>query len=256
MFPIDVTPGGTPAPQFARDGASGAFPPGSPGNARFPLAAADGVRPAWFGGASATGGDGASGGRFGGMFAGFARQLQSFFGRSPASATPFRNVSVASTGDPHLSVLGTTRGGPEANAQVDRRYDSMTGHADLFSSNDFGNGFTVSTTVTAPGAGGITQSASATATMDGGGDSVTLTNAGAVSVVSGGSAIPLAPGQTIALAGGASVSESASGAVTIGEQGYGGAELTTTFALNATGGVDVTAHGRDVTLSGDLIAGV
>jgi hypothetical protein len=246
------------APWFARDPAAEGFPPGSPGNERFPLANADGVRPAWFGGSpfggSPFGGGpgGSAGGTAGGFFSRLAGMLQGAFGRS--GGTTFRDVTLGSTGDPHLSVNGTARG-PGGTSKVDERYDSMTGHGDLFSTTGFGDGFSVATTVTAPGANGVTQNATATATMNGGSDSVTMTNTGLVSVTSGGAATSLAPGQTLTLSGGATVTESANGAVTIAER-RGDERLATTFAENGTGGVDVTARGHDVTLSGDLIAGV
>jgi hypothetical protein len=240
------------APWFARDAAGEAFPAGSPGNERFPAATADGVRPAWYGGAqSAKSPGGSAGGTGGGFFSRMAGVVQGAFGRG--GGTTFRDVTLGSTGDPHLSVNGTTGAGGTAN--VNQRYDSMTGHGDLFSTAGFGDGFNVATTVTAPGANGVTQNASATASMNGGNDSVTMTNTGLVSVTSGGAATALAPGQTLMLSGGATVSESASGAVTIAER-RGDERLTTTFAQNGTGGVDVTARGHDVTLSGDLIAGL
>lgn len=241
------------APWFARDSAAEGFPPGSPGNERFPRAKADGVRPAWYGGlpfGDGPGGNAAGAGR--GFFSRLAGMLAGTFGRS--SGTTFRDVTLGSTGDPHLSLNGTTPGSGDT-ARVNRLYDSMTGHGDLFSSASFGDDFTVATTVTAPGANGVTQNASATATMNGGSDSVTMTNAGLVSVTSGGAATSLAPGQTLTLAGGATVTESANGTVTIAER-RGDRRLTTTFAENGTGGVNVTARGHDVALSGDLVAGV
>lgn len=262
---------GTAAPWFASDSPAGAFPAGSPGNIGYGPANADGVRPSWFGGTD----DRYSFGTFGantqgqayGLFAQFAGALQSLFARfssafvAQAPAAPaagptasFRNVSLGSTGDPHLSVSGTAWNGGSTPANVNAHFDSMTSHADLFSTNDFGDGFNVATTVTAPSANGVTQNASATASMNGGLDSVTMTNTGAVSVTSGGSAMALTPGESVMLSGGEAVSEAANGSVTIAERAYG-ATLSTTFAANGGGGVDVTAHGHDVNLGGDLITG-
>jgi hypothetical protein len=58
----------------------------------------------------------------------------------------------------------------------------------------------------------------------------------------------------VSLSGGQQVSEAATGSVSIAESAFG-ANLTTTFALNNSGGVDVTASGQNVTLAGDLITG-
>jgi hypothetical protein len=48
------------------------------------------------------------------------------------------------------------------------------------------------------------------------------------------------------------VSEAADGSVSIAETALG-ENLTTTFAPNGSGGVDVSARGNDVTLNGALI---
>ena len=260
-------PNGNTAPWLAPVAPDGTFPPGSPGNVGYGARSVDGFRPAWFGGgepaAIATAPWAAGGGA--GLFAQFANAVQQLAGRfgitlpggrmgaSSGAGTAFQNVSLASTGDPHLSVTGTAWNSGGATANVDAHFDSMTGHADLFSTGDFG-GLNVSTTVTTPGANGVTQNASATATMDGGLDSVTLTNAGSLSVVSGGAAVGSAPGQSVTLAGGETVSESANGSVSISEQAFG-KSLVSTFARNGSGGVDVNAQGHDVSLGGDLIAG-
>lgn len=258
------------APWLAPAAFDGAFPPGSPANVGYGATSVDGVRPAWFGGGDQTGSaTGPWGGGGPGLFAQFANAVQqlanrfgialpggamsAFTGGSQGAGTSFQNVSLASTGDPHLSVTGSAWNGGGTTADVDAHFDSMAGHADLFSTGAFG-GLNVATAVTTPNANGVTQNASATATMDGGLDSVTLTNAGTLSVVSGGAPVSIAPGQSVTLAGGETVSENGAGAVTISEQAYG-ASLTTTFARNGGGGVDVTAQGHDVTLGGDLIAG-
>ena len=264
----------TVAPWLAPSGGTaGTFPAGSPANARW--GTADGVRPAWFGGdalnaaaSSLPGGAfGASGGGAIGTILGqLATMVQQYIGRlgsallgtpstaqRPSGSATFQNVALASTGDPHLSVTGTAIHADGGTAAVDAHYDSMTAHDDLFSARDFGDGFTVSTAVTQPSANGVTQNASATASMNGGSDAVTMTAAGAVSVTSGGMAVALAPDQSLQLAGGATVREAANGSVTIDETAYG-STLSTTFASNGTGGVDVTASGSNVTLAGDLIA--
>jgi hypothetical protein len=248
---------------FESGNATGPFPPGSPGTTGFAPFSADAVRPAWFGGgydapntsAAGTGG----GGTFFGSFASALQQLMGRFGYAfqggATAGTPggtrFRDVTLGSTGDPHLSVNGSEAGG---GSTVDAHFDSMTSHADLFSTGDFGDGFNVATTVTAPNANGVTQNASATATIDGGYDAVTMNAGGSFSITSGGEPVAIAAGQTLTLAGGATVTESAGGALSIAEQAFG-KRLVTTFTPNGGGGVDVTATGHDVSLTGDLISG-
>jgi hypothetical protein len=281
---------GTTSPWFAPNSGStiGSYPAGSPAN-MFGFGSSDGVRPAWYG--NGAGGDmlsstfpssadasGMSG--ISGLIAQLSSTLQQAIGqltsamsgtsssstgtsssstgnarwnRSSGAAT-FQNVSLSSTGDPHLAVSGTEQNGNGSTSSVSSKFDSMTGHNDLFSTRDFGDGFHVGTTVTTPSSNGITQNASATATMDGGRDSVTMTNDGSVSVTSNGSAVALSAGQSITLGGGEQVSESASGAVSITDSAFG-KNLTTTFTNNGGGGVDVRASGNNVTLEGDLMTG-
>ena len=257
---------GTAAPwAVPNSGTVSPFPPGSPAYANFGQASADGFRPAWFGGSALPGGainPYASGG-IGGILAQLASQVQQSIARlgsailgSPsanAGTATFQNVNLASVGDPHLGVNGTELNADGSTASVSSNFDSMIGHADLFSTRDFGDGFHVSTTVTQPGANGITQNASATASMDFGRESVTMSNDGTISVTDHGQAVSLSAGQTVALSGGQHVSEAADGSVSISENGFG-ESLTTTFAANG-GGVNVTAQGQNITLAGDLITG-
>lgn len=263
-----AAPWGAPNPIMG-----GVFPAGSPGNLGYGPIGADAVRPAWFGGSTLPGGApnpyGLSG--ISGILAQLASQVQQSIAKlgsalmgapsaSSGSSAPsaakatFQNVALASTGDPHLGVNGTQVNADGTTSSVSSNFDSMLSHADLFSTRDFRDGFHVSTTVTQPAANGVTQNASATATMDGGRESVTLTNAGTIDVSDHGRAVALAPGQTMTLSGGQQVTESANGSVSIGESAFG-ENLTTTFAVNGSGGVDVTASGQNVTLGGDLIAG-
>jgi hypothetical protein len=167
--------------------------------------------------------------------------------------TTFQNVSLSSTGDPHLAIDGTAQTPLGSTTQIDDRYNSMTGHRDLFSTNDFGDHLRVSTTTTQPDANGVTFNESATATMDHGRDSVSMTKGGAISVTSNGQAAALAAGQSVTLSGGAVVTENANGSVSIAEQNANGESLTTTFSNNGSG-VDVNASGAGgVTLGGDLV---
>jgi hypothetical protein len=269
---------GSAAPWAALNaGASGPFPPGSPGYTGYGASSTDGFRPAWFGSSSDTLPGGApnplANSGIGGILAQLASQVQQSIAKlsnalsgtssnttanaattAPGTSASFQNVSLASTGDPHLSVNGTEQNADGSSSSVNSKFDSMTGHQDLFSTRDFGDGFHVSTAVTTPSANGITQNASATATMDGGRESVTMTNAGAISVSDHGQAVALTPGQSVTLSGGQQVSEGANGSVSISESRFG-ENLTTTFTNNNGGGVDVTATGQNVTLAGDLITG-
>ena len=270
---------GTAAPwALPNAGSSGTFPAGSPAYAGYGSASTDAVRPAWF----ASNNDpapltdpGANSG-ISGILAQLASQVQQSIAKlsnalmgTPTASTPtttgapqsassgaatFANVSLGSTGDPHLSVSGTEQNADGSTANVNSKFDSMVGHQDLFSTRDFGDGFHVSTSVTQPGANGITQTASATASMDGGRESVSMTNNGTISVTDHGQAVALTPGQSLTLSGGQQVSEAANGSVSISESNFG-ENLTTTFTSNGSGGVDVTAQGQNVTLRGDLITG-
>jgi len=251
-------------------GTSGPFPPGSPGYFGYGTAGTDAVRPAWFGGATPSGGTSnpATSSGLGGILAQLASQVQlsiamlsQVLAGTPAAAsasTPngsatFQNVSLASAGDPHLSATGTELNADGSTTNVSSHFNSMTSHADLFSTRDFGDGFRVSTAVTQPASNGVTENASATATMDGGRETVSMNNSGAISIGDHGQAVALAAGQSVTLSGGQQVSESANGAVSIAESAFG-ENLTTTFTQNG-GGVDVTATGQNVTLSGALISG-
>jgi len=261
---------GSASPWAVPNESTGPFPTGSPGYFGYGPANADAFRPAWFGGSTLPGGvpnplasDG-----MGGILAQLAAQVQqsisqlsnTLFGTASSknsnasgSAT-FQSVALASVGDPHLSVNGTEQNADGSTVNVSSHFDSMTAQQDLFSTHDFGDGFRVSTTVTQPASNGVTQNATATASMDGGRENVTMTDTGAISVTDHGQAIALTPGQTVTLTGGQQVSESANGAVSIAESAFG-ENLTTTFTQNGSGGVDVTATGQNVTLSGALVTG-
>jgi hypothetical protein len=268
----------TRTPWGAGNGATaGPFPQGSPANVGYGPASADAFRPAWFGGAadplaafgstfpggtinpSSSSGIGAILSQLAGRIAQYIGKLgNALLGTQPQTgpsngAATFANVSLASTGDPHLSVTGTRQNADGSTKSVDSHFDSMTAHPDLFSTHDFSDGFTVSTAVTQPSASGVTLNASATASMEGGRESVTLSNNGAVSVIDHGQSVALSAGQSVTLTGGQRVSEGTNGSVSIAESSYG-ENLTTTFTP-AGGGVDVTASGQNVTLAGDLING-
>jgi hypothetical protein len=189
----------------------------------------------------------------GSTLGGTAGAAPGFPGEAQGPTATFSNVALSSTGDPHLAVTGTEQNANGTTTNVNDHYDSMTCHKDLFSTNDFGDHFRVSTTATTPNANGVTMNATATASMDHGRSSVTMGQNGAVTVVNDGQATTLGAGQTMTLAGGEVVSENASGGVSIAQQNANGESMTTTFAWNGSG-VDVTANASGgVTLGGDLI---
>jgi hypothetical protein len=165
----------------------------------------------------------------------------------------FQNATLSSTGDPHLAIDGTVENPDGGTTNVNDRYDDMKSQRDLLSTNDFGDHFRVSTTASTPNADGVTYNQSATATMDHGRDSVTMSPGGAVSVVDGGVATTIAAGQTLTLSGGETVTEATNGSVSIAERNAAGESLTTTFTDNGPG-VDVSATAiGGVTLGGDLV---
>jgi hypothetical protein len=270
MYPMTSGPGAVdPFANF------GTYPPfGSAATTLPPMqpaAAGDGVRPNWWNNPQVAAPPAAlaSGGFWGLMnqIMGAAQQwigqlgnavLAQFGGASnpspAANGTAFQSATLGSNGDPHLSLTGTTLdafGNPAGS--IAATFNDMNGHADLFSTGDFGDGFNVSTIVSQPNAGGVTWNQSASAQMEGGLDDVTLGADGALTVASDGQAIALSAGQSATLAGGATVALGTNGAVTISEQNAAGGSLVTTFADNGTG-VDVNAQAANVTLSGDLIA--
>ena len=250
---------GADAVRFASPGSrlSGGSTAGPAGGLR-----ADGVRPNWWN-ALGSPSPGANGGNglvgmleaivtaFGNALQNGAQQTLGAFGGSPPAppaTTLFRDATLGSVGDPHLSLSGTTA---SSSTPIDAHFDSMTSHADLFSTPSFG-GFGVSTTASAPNANGVTTNASATAVLDHGEDAITMNADGTLAVTSGGAAIDVADGTSVTLAGGATLTRANNGAVTIGDATPWGRSLSTTFAANGSG-VDVTATAQNVALGGDLI---
>jgi hypothetical protein len=246
---VAIPPSGTSALRFG--GMTPSFAGGS----------SDGVRPNWW---NATGTPGATGGSSGGML-GMLRQIITAFASalrngeqqvlggagptSPNAPTLFTQATLGSTGDPHLSLTGTAAG---SQTPIDAHFDSMSSHADLFSTPSFG-GYLVSTTVGAPAANGVTTNASATAMLDHGEDAVTLNGDGTLAVTSGGRAIAVADGTSATLAGGATVTRGADGSVTIADANAWGRSLSTTFSAQ-DGYVNVTANAQNVALGGDVVS--
>ncbi len=260
MLEINATP--IPATASADAPAIGASAFRFAGNgfaAPFGGGSSDGVRPNWWNasGSSTTSASTGSGGLMGmlqQMISAFGNALQSGAqaalggGSTVPANTLFSSATLSSAGDPHLSLCGTTAA---SATPLDAHFDSMTSHADLFSTPSFG-GYQVSTTTSAPNPNGVTTNASATAMLDHGADTMTMNADGSLAVTSGGQAIDIADGTSATLAGGATISRADNGAVTIADTNAWGRSLSTTFAANGSG-VDVTAQAQNVALGGDLV---
>jgi hypothetical protein len=170
-------------------------------------------------------------------------------GAFPSQA--FSDVTLTSTGDPHLGETGTrlSPGGPQA---VNDRFDSMSSHDDLIDARSLAGGYRVSTTVTQPNAKGVTSNQSATVQANWGRDAVTMNRDGSYSVTSNGQAVALTPGQSLALGGGENVTLNADGSLVVSAAGGNGGSISTT--LRATGsGVDVTAQAHQLRVGGDIV---
>lgn len=163
----------------------------------------------------------------------------------------FQNVDIGSTGDPHISETGTlrTRNGQQT---VDQHYDSMSSHDDLVETRDVAGGYRVSTTVTQPGANGVTYNQSATVHADFGQDTITMNKDGSFAISDHGAAVALTKGQSVGLSGGEVVTENQDGSLTVNAANARGGSISTT--LRSTGsGVDVTTHAHDIALGGDVV---
>lgn len=162
--------------------------------------------------------------------------------------TQYTNATLSSTGDPHLAFNGTGLNGNSATA----RYDSMTGHDDLFDSDSFSGGYQVSTQTTSPNAQGITMNKNATITSNYGQTKVGLDNAGNATITQNGLSIDITAGQTIDLGNGETVTKNSDGSLNvINSDGMGGT-INTTLRAN-DGGVNVTSCAHNVDLGGDLV---
>lgn len=185
--------------------------------------------------------------------------FQSAFALSSKASPPqpnspeqrFKNVTLGSTGDPHLAIDGSV-GGSSGTTNISNHFDSMTSHADLLHSNDFAGGYTVSTTVGTPDARGITTNASASIALNNGNDSISMAKDGSFSISSDGQAYTLASGQSMQLDGGETVTRNADGSLSVSEQTTSGGSLSTTLK-SWGGGVDVNANGQNVDLGGDIV---
>ncbi len=163
----------------------------------------------------------------------------------------FSDVDVSSSGDPHIAEVGTREGRDGAQA-VNAHWDSMSSHADLVDSDQIAGGYRVSTSVTTPGANGITYNQSATVHTNDGQDSVTMNRDGSFSIDNAGQSLTLAKGQSATLSGGATVSASENGSLTITASNSHGGSIATTLSSNGQW-VDVSSHAHEIALGGDAI---
>lgn len=160
----------------------------------------------------------------------------------------FTSANASSTGDPHLSFTGTGVGGSGAQAH----YDSMTGHSDLLDSASFAGGYRISTSVTQPGANGVTYNQQATVSTGFGSTQVSLDRSGNATIVRNGQTTALANGQSFDLGNGEVVTRNADGSVAIRDDNGLGGTITTTLSENGQG-VDVNVQANNVDLGGDLL---
>jgi flagellar basal body rod protein FlgG len=128
----------------------------------------------------------------------------------------------------------------------------MSSHADLVDSNQIAGGYRVSTSVTAPGANGVTSNQSATVHTNYGQDSVTMNRDGSFSIDNAGQSVTLAKGQSTALSGGATVTANQNGSLTISASNAQGGSIATTMSSNGQA-VDVSSHAHDIALGGDAV---
>ena len=128
----------------------------------------------------------------------------------------------------------------------------MTPHDDLVHSTDVAGGYRVSTTVTQPGANGVTANQSATVHANYGWDQVTMNRDGSFAIVDDGEPVQLAAGSSRQLSGGEMVTRNQDGSLTVSAANDRGGTIATT--LRATGGgVDVTTHAQNLAVGGDVV---
>lgn len=162
--------------------------------------------------------------------------------------TYFQNANGASAGDPHLSFNGTSGTGSNQNTH----FDSMTGHSDLLDSDSFAGGYQISTSVTQPGANGVTYNQQATITTNFGGAQVSLDKDGNAAIVQNGQSLSLADGQSYDLGNGETVTRNSNGSVVVTDNNGMNGSITTTLSSNGQG-VDVNTQANNVDLGGDLL---
>lgn len=169
-------------------------------------------------------------------------------GNAQSGQQYFTSANASSIGDPHLSFNGTGGDGSQAQAH----YDSMTGHGDLLDSASFAGGYQISTSVTQPGANGVTYNQQATVSTGFGETQVSLDKNGNAMLVRDGQTSALASGQSIDLGNGEVVTRNADGSVTIRDDNGVGGSIATTLTENGQG-VDVNVQANNVDLGGDIL---
>jgi hypothetical protein len=170
---------------------------------------------------------------------------------SNAGQRRFEDLDVSSTGDPHLAAVGT-REGPGGGA-IDAHWDSMTSENDLVHSTQIDGGYRVSTTVTQPGANGVTWNQSATVHANFDQDAVTMNRDGSFEIFDNGQEVRLGKGESATLSGGETVSENQDGSLLVSARSATGGTISTTLRANGQG-VDVTTHAHEIAMGGDAIA--
>jgi hypothetical protein len=176
------------------------------------------------------------------------QQLLSALGGQGNTAQPlFSSAQASSTGDPHLAFDGTTGAGTQQS-----RFDSMNDQPDLLDSDSFQGGFQIGTSVTPPGANGVTWNRQAAVTTNFGRTQVSLDNQGQATVLRNGKSLSLAAGQSMQLGRSESVARNTDGSLVISDDNGSGGYVTTTLRGNGPG-VDVSVDAHAVTLGGDLV---
>jgi hypothetical protein len=173
-------------------------------------------------------------------------------GPPPPQQQYFNNVTISSTGDPHIAETGT-RATPGGSVAVDEHYDSMSSQGDLADARSVAGGYRVATTVTQPGKDGITYNQSATVYANHNSDAITMNRDGSVAITSDGQTESLGRGQSLTLAGGETVTENQDGSLAVSASNGRGGSITT--SMRGTGsGVDVTVTGNHIGIGGDVVA--
>jgi hypothetical protein len=167
---------------------------------------------------------------------------------SAGPQTAFANATIASTGDPHLSIDGTLGDG----SSVTQHYDNMNADPNLVTSSSFFGGYNLATQTTQPASNGVTYNQSATVTTDFGQNQVTFDNNGNATILQSGAPLAISQGQTVALNDGSTVTDNGNSLVINDSNGNGGS-ITTTMTRNNTG-VDVSVNAQNVKLGGDVVA--
>lgn len=159
----------------------------------------------------------------------------------------FQTASGSSLGDPHLAFSGTTSSGTNRQS----RFDSMSGHSDLLDSDSFAGGYQIASSVTQPGANGVTYNQQAVVSTNFGNTQVSLDRSGNATISQDGQTMSIAAGQSMLL-GGETVTRNSDGSLVIADQNGAGGSITTTLSENGHG-VDVRAQANNVELGGDIL---